>query len=131
MNLPVDKGSSHPLGATLHKDGVNFSILSGNATAVDLLLFQNHDDAEPFQVIEFDPYVNKTFHFWHVFVHRLCPGIQYAFRMDGPSAASAGHRYNRNKVLIDPDARENTRNLWNRSDACGPQDNVRHRCVRL
>jgi len=124
MNLPVGKGSSHPLGATPNKDGVNFSIFSGNATAVDLLLFQNHDDAEPFRVIELDPYINKTFHFWHVFVPKLRPGIHYAFRLDGPSDASAGHRYNRNKVLIDPYARGNTRSLWNRADACGPKDNV-------
>ena len=107
MNLGVDKGSLHPLGATPNKDGVNFSVFSGNATAVDLLLFQNHDDAEPFQVIELDPYVNKTFHFWHVFVQKLRPGVHYAFRMDGPSDTSAGHRYNRNIVLIDPYARGN------------------------
>ena len=96
------KGTAHPLGATPDKSGVNFSIFSSHATSVELLLFQNHDDAAPFQVIEFDPYINKTFHFWHVFVEGLPSGTHYAFRIDGPSSVEAGHRFNRNKVLIDP-----------------------------
>jgi isoamylase len=125
MSLDIDKGVPHPLGATPDKGGVNFSIFSGNATAVELLLFQNHDDPEPFHVIELDPYVNKTFHFWHVYVTGLTPGIHYAYRVDGPSDFSNGHRFNRNKVLIDPYARGNTRSLWNRAYACGPSDNVR------
>jgi len=79
---------------------------------------------EPFQVIRFDPFVNKTFHFWHVYVRGLRPGAFYAFRVDGPADAGAGLRFNQNKVLIDPYARGNTNALWKRADACGPQDNL-------
>jgi isoamylase len=124
MNFITAKGEAHPLGATPDKAGVNFSIFSGNATSVDLLLFQNHDDPEPFQIITLDPYVNKTFHFWHVFVEKLTAGTHYAFRVDGPPDGNAGNRFNRNKVLIDPYALGNTRGVWSRADACGPQDNV-------
>jgi len=124
MHFSTAKGTAHPLGATPDKSGVNFSIFSGHATSVELLLFQNHDDAAPFQVIEFDPYINKTFHFWHVFVEGLPSGTHYAFRIDGPSSVEAGHRFNRNKVLIDPYAMGNTKSVWNRADACGPQDNL-------
>src|SRR5437016_6250936 len=124
MHFSTAKGTAHPLGATPDKSGVNFSIFSGHATSVELLLFQNHDDAAPFQVIEFDPYINKTFHFWHVFVEGLPSGTHYGFRIDGPSSVEAGHRFNRNKVLIDPYAMGNTKSVWNRADACGPQDNL-------
>jgi isoamylase len=122
--LPVEAGSPHPLGATPSPSGVNFSLFSSNATGVDLLLFSTHDSLEPFQTIRFDPYINKTFHFWHVFVRGLKPGVHYAYRVDGPFD-SAGQRFNRNKVLIDPYARGNSHFLWDRGSACTPADNVR------
>lgn len=120
----VEAGSPHPLGATPSPSGVNFSLLSSNATSVDLLLFSAYDSLEPFQTIRFDPYANKTFHFWHVFVRGLQPGTHYAYRVDGPFD-SAGYRFNRNKVLIDPYARGNSHLLWDRGSACTPEDNVR------
>ena len=45
-------------------EGVNFSLFSESATGVELLLFRRHDDPNPFQTIQLDPYLNKTFHFW-------------------------------------------------------------------
>jgi glycogen operon protein len=120
----VEQGSSHPLGATPQPDGVNFSLFSGNATDIELLLFATHDAPQPFQIIRLDPYLNKTFHFWHVFVRGLPAGSHYAYRADGPFNPAAGHRFNSNKVLIDPYARGNTNTLWNRGLACGPDDNV-------
>ena len=124
MPLRLAKGSPHPIGATLHSDGVNFSLFSGNATGVELLLFAAHDAPQPFQTIRLDPFFNKTFHFWHVFVSGLRAGAHYAYRVDGPDDPSAGYRFNRNKVLLDPYARGNTNSLWSRVAACGPQDNV-------
>lgn len=105
--FPVEAGSPHPLGATPSPSGVNFSLASSNATGVELLLFSAHDSVDPFQTIRFDPYVNKTFHFWHVFVRDLKPGVHYAYRVDG-RFDSSGQRFNRNKVLIDPYARGNS-----------------------
>src|SRR5271157_2792167 len=105
--FPVDAGCAHPLGATPSPSGVNFSIYSSNATGVDLLLFSAHDSLGPFQTIRFDPYVNKTFHCWHAFVRGLKPGVHYAYRVDG-RMDSAGQRFNRNKVPIDPYARGNS-----------------------
>ena len=122
--LPVEAGSPHPLGATPSPSGVNFSLFSSNATGVELLLFSAHNSLEPFQTIKFDPQVNKTFHFWHASVRGLKPGVHYAYRVDGPSD-SAGHRFNRNKVLIDPYARGNSHSLWDRGSSCTPEDNVR------
>jgi predicted carbohydrate-binding protein with CBM48 len=122
--FPVEAGSPHPLGAAPSPSGVNFSLYSANATGVELLLFSDHDSLEPFQTIRFDPYLNKTFHFWHVFVRGLKPGVHYAYRVDGPSDF-AGQRFNRNKILIDPYAHGNSNSLWNRGSACTPEDNLR------
>jgi isoamylase len=121
--FPVEAGSPHPLGATPSPAGVNFSLASSNATSVELLLFSAHDSLEPFQTIRFDPYVNKTFHFWHAFVRGLKPGVHYAYRIDGRSDI-AGQRFNRNKVLIDPYARGNSNSIWNRDSACTQADNL-------
>ena len=118
-------GRAHPLGAIPDATGVNFSVFSRNATAVELLLFDEHDQVEPVEIIKLDPAENKTFFFWHVYVEGLRPGACYAYRVDGPTDLQGqGFRYNRNKVLIDPYARGNTNTLWKRADACGPGDNL-------
>ena len=121
---PTEPGRPHPLGAVPDAQGVNFSVFSRNATGVELLLFDQHDDPEPVQIIPLDPSVNKKFFFWHVYVHGLRPGMHYAFRVDGPHAPEDGHRFNPNKVLIDPYAWGNTSNLWVRGDAVGEADNL-------
>ena len=120
----VEEGSPHPLGATILQNGVNFSLYSGSATGVELLLFDKHDSPGPWQIIPLIPSKNKTFHFWHVLVRDLKAGTHYAFRLTGPSLPEAGLRHNRNKVLIDPYARGNTDTLWNRGDACNESDNI-------
>jgi len=121
----TEPGQAHPLGATVDKDGVNFSVFSRNATGVELLLFNAHDDAEPIQVIKLDPAANQTFFFWHVYVKGLKPGTHYAYRVDGPQdLRGQGFRFNRNKVLVDPYALGNTKTLFNRDDAVGPADNL-------
>jgi isoamylase len=120
----VERGWPHPLGASPVPGGVNFSVFSMNATGVELLLFATHDAPEPFQAIRLDPSVNKSFHFWHVFVRGLHAGAHYAYRVDGPFDLASGHRFNRNKVLIDPYARGNTNARWKRDAAIGPDDNV-------
>jgi len=118
-------GRPHPLGATADENGVNFSVFSEHATSVELLLFSRHNDPQPQQVILLDPKKNNSFHFWHVYVKGLKPGAVYAFRVDGPPGLSEhGHRFDREKVLVDPYARGNTSELWERKAACVPGDNI-------
>ena len=120
----TEPGAAHPLGVTTSANGVNFSIFSQAATGMELLLFEGPSAVEPSQIIRLDPLRNKTFHFWHVFVVACGPGMYYAWRVDGPADPAAGHRFNANKVLLDPYARGVSKQLWRRADALGPQDNV-------
>ena len=59
-------GQPHPLGATVDKGGVNFSVFSRHATSIELLLFDQHDDVKPIQIVKLEPAANETFFFWHV-----------------------------------------------------------------
>jgi glycogen operon protein len=118
-------GRSHPLGAIPDESGVNFSLYSKSATGVELLLFENHDDPEPVQTIKLDSAINKTFHFWHVYVQDLNPGTFYAYRIDGPfETKESGNRHNKNKIITDPYARGVSDKLWDRVAACTDEDNI-------
>jgi len=98
-------GASDPLGATPSAQGVNFSVFSRHASQVELLLFDREDDAHPSQVIRFDPFTNRTYFYWHIFVPGLKPGQIYAYRTGGPFDPSSGLRFDSEKVLLDPYSR--------------------------
>jgi len=115
----VRAGSRRPLGASVYEEGVNFSLASRDATRAELLLYRQHDSSEPFQTIELDSSVNRTFIFWHVLVEELGPGVHYTWRVDGPEDAEAsGRRYDGSLELVDPWARAVTDHLWDRGNAC-------------
>ena len=105
-------GSPHPLGPTVRSDGVNFSVFSQNATGIELLLFESELSARPFQSIQLDLKIHRTFGFWHVLVEGLQPGAIYGYRVDGPFDLSKGHRFDPSKVAIYPYARGHTLALW-------------------
>jgi len=122
--FPTEAGSPHPSGIDVRPDGVNFSLFSETATEIVLLLLDSPTAVEPLQTIRLDPFTNKTFHLWHVFVRGCRPGMFYAFRVDGPNDPAAGLRCNPNKVLIGLYTRGISRQLWKRSDAILPHDNL-------
>src|SRR4051794_21060122 len=62
------RGVPYPLGASVVPGGVNFSVYSRTAEGLDLLLFDRANAPAPTQVIRLDPDLNKTYHYWHVFV---------------------------------------------------------------
>jgi isoamylase len=96
-----DTGESAPLEATPCRGGVNFSIFSRHASRVELLLFDQDDDAKPARLIPFDPFLNGTYFYWHVFVPRLIMGQIYAYRIGGPFDPVNGLRFDSEKVLLD------------------------------
>jgi glycogen operon protein len=99
---PVESGVSAPLGASVRRDGVNFSVFSKHADLIELLLFDDGDAARPSRVIPLDPRRHRTYHYWHAFVPGLVPGQAYAYRATGPYAPHRGLRFDRHKVLLDP-----------------------------
>ncbi|HXJ79959.1 MAG TPA: glycogen debranching protein GlgX [Candidatus Methylomirabilis sp.] len=98
----VRSGAPFPLGARLRGDGVNFAIFSRHATGVRLDLFANVEDATPMRSIVLDAARNKTGDIWHVWLAGVEPGQLYGFRIAGPYAPHEGHRFNPNKLLVDP-----------------------------
>jgi len=104
-------GRPHPLGAVWDGQGTNFALFSRNAEAVSLCLFAHADDVEP--EIEI-PLRQRTNWVWHVHLPDLRPPALYAYRVSGPYAPEAGHRFNPAKLLVDPYARAITNGLdWN------------------
>jgi len=118
------RGWPQPLGATPYSDGVNFSLFSEHAFGVELLIFDSAESKEPTQTFLLNPLENNTFHFWHIFVEDLKPGCYYAYRVDGPNDPSAGFRFNKSKVLIDPYSRLVSDKLWNKGDSLNDTDNL-------
>jgi isoamylase len=96
----IEVGTPSPLGSTWDGRGVNFALFSARATAVDLCLF---DDAGAETRI---PVPSRSVQVWHVYVPGLRPGQRYGWRVHGPYAPERGERFNRNKLLVDPYARE-------------------------
>lgn len=126
MSYATSPGEPYPLGATVSEKGVNFSIFSQSATSVELLLFRRFDDETPLQVVRFHRHLNRTFHYWHVFVEGASEGQIYAYRVDGPHDPQHGQRFNREKVLIDPYSRGVVYGKnWSRSEACHARDNTK------
>jgi len=120
----VRPGRRYPFGAIFDGEGVNFAIWCGAATGAELLLFETDESREPFQVIALDPEINHTYFCWHVYILGLQPGVFYNWRIDGPAdTVQTGHRYNREKVLVDPVARTVSDFLWDRTKAIQPGDN--------
>jgi glycogen operon protein len=95
-------GRPYPLGATVWPEGTNFSILSASATGMQLVLFDHADDGVASRTLTLDPVLNRTSHYWHIFLPGIKPGQLYGYRADGPFDPAAGQRFDAQKVLIDP-----------------------------
>src|SRR5215510_2857810 len=95
-------GKSFPLGATLNPGGANFSVFAKHSSAAQLLLFDHLDDAGPSRVIDLDPRMNRTYHYWHAFVPGVTAGQLYGYRVTGPFDPAKGLRFDPSKLLLDP-----------------------------
>ncbi|RYH08260.1 MAG: glycogen debranching enzyme GlgX, partial [Alphaproteobacteria bacterium] len=97
----IREGRNFPLGATWDGTGVNFAIFSANATKVELCLFDDAGERE-LERIELPEYSDEV---WHGHLPDAGPGTIYGYRVHGPYEPLAGHRFNPNKLLLDPYAR--------------------------
>jgi glycogen operon protein len=95
------EGLPHPLGATWNGRGVNFALFSANATQVELCVFDD-DGAREIQRIPLPEYTDEV---WHGYLPDARPGTIYGYRVHGPYEPDRGHRFNSNKLLLDPYAK--------------------------
>src|ERR1700704_5511458 len=97
--MRVWPGRSYPLGATWDGAGVNFAIFSEHATKVELCLFDNVSDTQELRRIALPENTDMVF---HGYLPDLEPGQLYGYRVHGPFEPLRGHRFNANKVVLDP-----------------------------
>ncbi len=110
-SIRVWPGRPYPLGATWEGSGVNFSLFSDHATGVELCLF---DARDPRQETARIPLAEHTDQVWHAYLPEIAPGQVYGYRVHGPYAPRAGHRFNPAKVVLDPYAKAITGAVdWN------------------
>ena len=99
--LKILPGRAYPLGATYNGRGTNFALFSRNAEKVELCLFDAKGKTETHR-IELVEYTDEV---WHCFIEGIKPGQLYGYRVYGKYAPEQGHRFNGNKLLLDPYAK--------------------------
>jgi isoamylase len=95
-------GRPYPLGATWDGEGVNFALFSESAQKVELCLFDQFGRREIHRV----PLREQTDQVWHCYLPEARPGLLYGYRVHGPYEPTKGFRFNRNKLLLDPYAKQ-------------------------
>lgn len=106
------RGKPLPFGASIVPGGVNFSIFSKHATDCELVLYEKHT-TEPFAIIPF-PHEFRIGNVFTMIVFDLdYEELEYGFKMDGPYNLDIGHRFDKDKILLDPYAKAVTgREVW-------------------
>ena len=109
----ITAGHPSPLGATFDGAGVNFALFSQHADRVELCLFDARGAETRLDLPERDGHV------WHGYISGLRPGQKYGYRVDGPYQPLLGHRFNHNKLLMDPYAKRLTGSPVQHDALCG------------
>ncbi len=94
----VSAGLPYPCGASWDGTGTNFALFSAHATRVELCLFDAPHGRE-IERITLPEYTNQIY---HGRLEGVGPGTFYGYRVYGPYEPEAGHRFNHNKLLLDP-----------------------------
>ena len=97
----LKEGSPAVHGAVWDGQGTNFTLFSAHATKVEVCLFDSAGGKE-LERIALPEYTDEI---WHGYLPEVHPGDVYALRVHGPYEPTEGHRFNPNKLLLDPYAR--------------------------
>ncbi len=98
QKIRLREGLSHPRGASWDGKGTNFALFSSHATNVEVCIFDDRGEQELHR-IELPEYTNQI---WHGYLPDVDPGTIYGYRVHGPYEPEQGHRFNPNKLLLDP-----------------------------
>jgi len=99
--MRLTAGTFSRLGASWDGRGTNFALFSANAEKVELCLFDNQGRRE----LERIELPERTEDIWHGYLNDVTPGQLYGYRVHGRYEPERGHRFNPNKLLLDPYAR--------------------------
>jgi isoamylase len=102
MVKKIYPGKPYPLGATWDGKGVNFALFAENATGIELCLFNDEGNGQTEERIHV---AERTHQVWHCYVPDISPGQLFGYRVMGDYDPASGHRFNANKLLIDPYAK--------------------------
>jgi isoamylase len=97
----VREGNPQAHGAIWDGKGTNFTLFSAHATKVEVCLFES-SGAKELERLALPEYTDQV---WHGYIPEVHPGAIYGLRVHGPYEPLAGHRFNPNKLLLDPYAR--------------------------
>jgi glycogen operon protein len=99
--LRLEPGRPWPMGASWDGTGVNFCVFSEYATAIELCVYSDDGTRELGRA----PLPAQSGEVWHGRLPGAAPGLVYGFRAYGPWRPERGHRFNPNKLLLDPYAK--------------------------
>src|ERR1700760_4191373 len=105
--IRLKEGSPYPLGAAWDGKGTNFAVFSANATKVEVCIFGPGGAHE----VERIPLPEHADQIWHGYLPDIHPGTIYGYRVHGPYEPEQGHRFNPNKLVLDPYACAHTGDL--------------------
>ena len=74
------RGSPFPYGASIARNGINFSVFSSKAIAVTIVIF-DQGGKELLMEFNLDPRINRTGYIWHALIIDLEPGFSYGYRI--------------------------------------------------
>jgi isoamylase len=100
--MRVWPGRPYPLGATWDGAGTNFALFAEHATKVELCLFDSADAKKEAHRIVMPEQTDQV---WHGYLPDTVPGQLYGYRVHGPYEPKHGHRFNPNKLVLDPYAK--------------------------
>ena len=100
-------GRPYPRGASWDGEGVNFALFSESAEKVELCIFDEGGRRERHRI----ELRERTDHVWHCYLPEARPGLVYGYRVHGPYKPEEGLRFNPNKLLVDPYAKDFTGGL--------------------
>ena len=98
MTRELHEGKPYPRGASWDGHGTNFAVFSAHATKVEVCIF----DGEGRREVERIALPEYTDQIWHAYLPQVRPGTPYGYRVHGPYEPNAGHRFNPNKLVLDP-----------------------------
>ncbi|ASY60174.1 glycogen debranching protein GlgX [Sinorhizobium sp. CCBAU 05631] len=90
------------LGAEYTGQGTHFAVFSAHAEKIELCLFSEDGSKETARL----PLPKREGDIWSGYIEGLGPGTLYGYRAYGPYDPQNGHRFNPNKLLLDPYAKQ-------------------------